>query len=186
MRRFVVGFFAVIGLAVVSLTVLVIAVWYFAAPSKPQLAEANILTLDLTKALPEGASGDGIERAFLGEQTTLRDVLDGLERAGTDPRVRGVIAHVGGGALGTAQVQELRDAVATFRSKGKFAIAQANSFGEFGSGTRDYYLATAFDQVWLQPFGDVGLIGLRVETPFFHDALEKLGVQPRFEHRSEY
>ena len=48
----------------------------------------------------------------------------------------------------------MRDAIAAFRAKGKFAIAFADRFGEFGAGTRPYYLATAFGQIWLQPMGD--------------------------------
>ena len=74
------------------------------------------------------------------------------------------------------RLQELRDAIAAFRAKGKFALAFADSFGEFGPGTRAYYLGSAFDEIWLQPLGEVGLIGLRVETPFFRGALDKLGI----------
>ena len=58
-------------------------------------------------------------------------------------------------------MQEVRDAIQAFRAKGKFALAFSESFGEFGPGTRPYYLATAFDEIWVQPLGSVGLIGLR-------------------------
>ena len=75
-----------------------------------------------------------------------------------------LLARVGDDALGLAKIQEVRDAVAAFRSKGKLAIAFADSFGEFGPGTRPYYLATAFDEIWLQPMGNVGLTGLYAEV----------------------
>ena len=61
----------------------------------------------------------------------------------------------------------MRDAIAAFRAKGKFAIAFADSFGEFGAGTRPYYLATAFDQIWLQPMGSLGLTGLYADIHLF-------------------
>ncbi|HEX7966834.1 MAG TPA: S49 family peptidase, partial [Stellaceae bacterium] len=186
MRRIIVGFFALIGLFVFGLFALAIVLWLWAAPGETRLAQANILTLDLTRALTEEPSDDGIERVLLGERPSLRDVLDGLERAGDDPRIKGLVARVGEGQLGTAQAQELRDAIAAFRAKGKFTLGHADSFGEFGSGTRAYYLASAFDELWLQPFGEVGLVGLRVETPFFRGTLDKLGLQPRFDHREEY
>ncbi len=185
MRRFIVGFFALIGLLVVVLIAFGVGLWLIAAPGEPALGEANILTFDLTAPLPEDG-GDGIERALLGEQTTLRDVLDGLERASEDARVKGIVVRVGDGTFGTAQVQELRDAVAAFRAKGKFAIAYADSFGELGSGMRGYYLATAFEQIWLQPYGDVGITGIRVEIPFLRGTLDTLGIAPRFDHREEY
>jgi protease-4 len=187
MRRFIVGFFAVIGfLSFLIFVLLGLGLWFLAAPGEKPLADNSILTLDFSKPLAEGAAEDGIERVFLGGQSTLRDVLDGIERAQDDPRVKGVLARIGDTELGTAQAQELRDALAPFRAKGKFALAYADSFGEVGSGMRSYYLATAFDEIWLQPVGEVGLVGMRVEMPFFRGTLDMLGVAPRFEHRSEY
>ena len=186
MRRVIVGFFASIGVFVVSLVLLGVGFWFFVAPHEKPLADTDVLQIDLTQPLPEGASDGGIERLLVGERTTLRDVLDAVERGENDPRVKGLVARLGGGSLGTAEVQELRDAVARFRAKGKFAFGYADSFGELGSGTRGYYLASAFDQLWLQPVGGVGLIGLRVEVPFFRGTLDKLGIEPRFDHREEF
>src|SRR5207253_1756104 len=106
--------------------------------------------------------------------------------AAGDPRVQVLLARVGDDELGLGKIQELRDAVAAFRSRGKFALAYADSFGEFGPGTRPYYLATAFDEIWLQPMGNVGLTGLYAEVPFFRGTLDLLGVVPEFDHREEY
>jgi len=97
-----------------------------------------------------------------------------------------LLAHVGDDELGLAKIQELRDAIAGFRAKGKTALAFADSFGEFGPGTRPYYLATAFDEIWLQPMGNVGLTGLYTEVPFFKGTLDLLGVAPQFDHREEF
>lgn len=47
-------------------------------------------------------------------------------------------------------------------------------------GTGDYYFATAFDKVYLQPSGMVGLIGLHSETYFFKNLLAKIGITPQF------
>ena len=186
MRRIIVGFFAIIGFLVVALLALGIGLWMFAAPREKPLAERNVLLVDLTQSLPGGAPEDGIERVLLGQQTSLRDVLDAIERAGSDPRIGGILARLGAGSLGTAETQEVRDALAAFRAKGKFAFGYADSFGELGSGMRSYYLATAFDEIWLQPVGELGIAGLRVEMPFFRGTLDKLGVAPRFDHREEF
>ena len=116
----------------------------------------------------------------------MRDFLDALERAGDDPRVKSLFLQLGDDSLALAKTQEVRDAIRAFRAKGKVAIAFADTFGEGGPGTRPYYLATACDEIWLQPLGEVGLTGLRSETPFFRGALDMLGVAASFEHRSEY
>jgi protease-4 len=186
MRRFVLGLFALIGiLTVIAFIGGGVAVWRISA-SQPSLPQSIVLNAELGSGLAKGAGQDRLSELVFGGKETLRDVLDALERAGNDPRVKGLYARLGGDALGLATCQELRDAIAAFRAKGKFAIAFTDSFGEAGPGTRPYYLATAFDEIWLQPLGSLGLVGLRSETPFFRGALDRLGIIASFAHREEY
>jgi protease IV len=186
MRRFIVGFFALIGLAAVLFLVAVLIVVGGLRPSVTPLPGNIILTADLTKGLPEGSSEDPLSRLLLGSKTTLRDFVDAIEAASNDSRVKVLLARVGDDELGLAKIQEVRDAIAAFRAKGKLALAFGDSFGEFGPGTRPYYLATAFDEIWLQPMGDVGLTGLYVDSPFLKGTLDILGIVPEFDHREEY
>ncbi len=186
MRRLVVGFFAVIGFAAVLLVAGVLLVIGGLKPSVTPLPGNIVLTADLTRELPEGSGEDPLLRLLAGNKPTMRDVLDAIEAAGGDPRVKVLLARVGDDELGLAKVQEIRDTIAAFRAKGKLALAFADSFGEFGPGTRPYYLATAFDEIWLQPMGNVGLTGLHAESPFFKGTLDLLGVVPEFDHREQY
>src|SRR5947209_10634943 len=185
MRRFVLGLFALIGI-VVALAIVGagVAVWRIAA-SKPTLPASMILTADFSGGLVEG-SQNALSELVVGRKSTLRGFLDALERAAEDPRVKGLYAHIDGDSLGVAKTQEVRDAIAAFRGKGKFAIAFSESFGEFGGGTRPYYLATAFEEIWLQALGAVGLIGRHAETPFLRGTLDKLGIEASFARRAEY
>jgi protease-4 len=144
-----------------------------------------ILELDLTDGLVETAPADPLTAILSMRRTHLRDVLDGLRRARGDSRVRALIVKIGSG-VGLAMAQELRDAVRAFREAGKPTVAWAETFGETGHGTVPYYLATAFERIYVQPSGDVGLTGVSLEEPFFKDALEKAGVSPRFAKRHEY
>jgi len=186
MRRFIVGFFAVIGIFVSVIVVALVALAIWGSSASVPVAEGTVLGLDLTEGLSDVAPREGLA-ALLGEsKPTLRDMLDAIEGAGDDPKVKGVFARVGGDDIPTAQAQEVRDAIAAFRAKGKFAIAYADTIGEFGAGTHAYYLAAGFDEIWLQPQGIVGLSGLRTEAPFFRGLLDKLGIVPSFDHREEY
>ena len=186
MRRLLVGFFAVIGF----FTVLLLAGGLLAVSglrsSVTPLPANIILTADLTRECPEGATEDPLRRLVFGARPTLRDALDAVEAAGDDARVKVLLARVGEDGLGLANVQEIRDAVANFRAKGKLALAFADSFGEFGPGTRPYYLASAFDEIWLQPLGNVGLTGLYTDTPFLKGTFDILGIVPEFDHREQY
>jgi len=184
--RFVLWFFALFGV----LAILIVAVGIYAgirlSNKKPEVAETTILRFDFERPQTEKASA-GIADALLGDhKISFADTIDAIRRAADDGRVRGLVARTGEVSLGLAQVQELRDAIAAFRAKGKFAYAYADSFGDLGGGTRAYYLSSAFDEIWLQPVGSVGLTGVAAELPFFKGTLDKLGITASFDRRAEY
>ncbi len=184
--RFIIGLLAVIGgLAVIAFLVTVIS-FIAVAPSRKSIPEKVILEVDFEKPLVEYVSDDPLARALLREVTTVRDVVEALERASADERVIGLVARVGSGGMGLAVIQEIRDVVMRFAESGKFTVAYSETFGEFGPGNGAYYLATAFDEIYLQPSGDLNLTGLMYETPFLRGTLDKLHAEPRMDHREEY
>lgn len=144
------------------------------------------LELDLTEGVAEEPPGDPLSAALSMRRPKLPDVLDGLRRARDDEQVRAVVAKVGGRRIGLATVQELRGAIADFSRAGKLAVAWAETFGDFSPGNVPYYLATAFDRVYLQPSGDLGLTGIRLEQWFYRGAAEKLGLDYQVGKRQEY
>src|ERR1700759_2257586 len=145
-----------------------------------------ILELDLTQGIAEGPPADPLNALLSRHKVRLSDVLDGLRRASEDDRVQGLIAKVGGQPLGLATVQELREAIGKFRAAGKLAYVWAETFGEFGQGNSPYYLATAFDRIYLQPSGSLGLTGVVVERVFLRSALDKAGISFEAGQRHEY
>ncbi|MFF0864634.1 signal peptide peptidase SppA [Nonomuraea sp. NPDC003560] len=145
-----------------------------------------VLELDLTEGLTEGPPSDPVAAVLSMRKTRLSDVLSGLRRAGRDSRVKALVVKLGGNPMGLAMVQELREAVTRFRASGKLTVAYAETFGEFSGGTVPYYLATAFERVYLQPSGDVGLTGVAMEQRFLKGALTKLGVAVEAGQRHEY
>jgi len=189
MRRFVVRLFAVVGviafvgfLALVALTLTLVKYARTAAP----LPQSIVLTANLTGGLADKPDPDPMSRLLFDEKDTLRDFVDAVDRAADDPRVKSLYIELGDDTLGLAKTEQIRDTIARFRAKGKFAVAFADTFGEGGPGTRPYYLATACNEIWLQPLGEVGLTGLRSETPFVKGLLDKLGIAADFEHREEF
>ena len=145
-----------------------------------------ILELDLSDGLGEERPADPVSAVLARRRLVLADVLDGLRRARNDQRVKALIAKVGGRPIGLAMVQELRRAIEEFRDAGKLTVAWAESFGEFSAGNVPYYLATAFETIYLQPSGDLGLTGVAVERRFFRDAMDRLGVEFQVAKRHEY
>jgi protease-4 len=186
LRKIVVGLLAIIGGLVVA--VIVAGLWLGSLGPKPKPVPIKdvVLTLELGAPIHDRSGGGPLPFGPFGHATTLRDIVAGLEAAAGDNRVKGLVAHVGSGPLNMAYAQEIRDAVKAFRAKGKFAVAFAETFGEAGDGNTHYYLATAFEEIWLQPSGDVNLVGFSLEQPYMVDTLNFIGVTAQLDQRQEY
>ena len=144
-----------------------------------------LLELDLVEAPAAPTKGDLLDRLGRRSHHLLRPTLRALHEAADDPRVVGLIAKVGG-RLPWAVMQELRRGVQAFAATGKPTVAWAESFGEEAGDMTAYVLATACDEIWLQPGGQLGLLGVGVEVTFVRGALDLLGVEPQLEQRYEY
>jgi protease-4 len=152
------------------------------------VSRGTILELDLENPVAEVApSGPEALLAMGGGRTqSLREVVETIRRAASDDRVAALYVRSGRALSGLGQVQELRDAVLDFRAAGKRAVVFSETFGESSTGNGSYYLATAFDEIALQPSGELNLTGLMASVTFLRSTFEKLGLVPRFDHRREY
>lgn len=177
--------FSVVGLITCALLAAALIVVMFRCASGEEVPDKTVLELDLRGSLVENASGDTLSQLLGGDGMTLRQAVDALDRAADDKRVGAVVAHVGRG-YGLAQTQELRDAVLRFRKSGKKTFAFAESFGEFGTGNSAFYLASAFDSVWLQPSGELGMTGLMSSAMFVKGSFELFDVEFEGGKRREY
>ena len=184
MRRYLVGLFATIGVLTLLLAtggVALLASNPFAAGPLPR---SMVLSLDLRTVPPEATSSDLLHGGLFRSSRDLVDVVQLLWQAADDPRVIGLFVEIGDNQAGLARVQELRQAIASFRGKGKFAVGFAESLGSGGTHVSDYYLASALEQIWLQPSGGFAVAGLAIETPFIKNGLDRLGHQVEKAHCS--
>src|SRR5215468_9361349 len=186
MKGLLIRLLAMVGALVMVIALAGLAFLGLRRAVKSRVPSHTVLELNLEGGLLERVPDDPIAQLTLRRRPTLRTVVDALERAADDPKVVGLVATLGAGPLGGAQTQEIRDAVLAFRAKKKTAVAFAETFGEFGPGNGAYYLASAFDEIYLQPSGDIGLTGLMAQSPFLRGTLDKLGLVPRMDHRYEY
>ena len=180
-----VGILAVTGLLSLSLvaTLIWLAVQY--RPATPELPKQAILEMHLAGGLPENRDG-GLAAELFETGPSLRDVLDAFEVAGDDATVKAVYIDLSGGSMPMAQAQELRGAIKRFRDTGKPVLVFADSYDGIGGRGSGYYLATAADEVWLQPSGDININGFALSMPFAREALAKIGVEARFDQREEF
>ncbi len=151
-----------------------------------RVPRGTVLELDLDRGVVESHGSDPISKAATIGALLARDVVDALDRAAIDNRVEAVVARIGNGRIELGHAQEIRDALERFRASGKKAVAFAEAFGESGPATIDYYLASAFSEIHLMPYGEAAITGLLAKGRFVHGLLEKLGVVVELDHREEY
>jgi protease-4 len=186
MRRFIVGLLATIG-TVTVLSIAGIVVFLTTGPLAPKsLPDSMVLSLDLRRVPSDGGSGGGVLGSLLHDRQDLVETVQLIWQAADDPRVVGLFVEIGDDNAGLGRVQELRQAIARFRGKGKFAVGFAEGLGGNGDHFADYYLASSLDRIWLQPSGGFAVMGLAVESPFLRGGLDKLGIAVEGGKRWEY
>ena len=118
--------------------------------------------------------------AVSGERGLIRmlERLDRAEQAG--PRSI-ILVDARGAKLGWASLQELRGALVRIRNAGGHVFAYLED-----ANLKEYYLASAAEQVYLHPAGELATFGLAAATLYFKGALDKLGVQAEGLHIAEY
>ncbi|HRN61184.1 MAG TPA: signal peptide peptidase SppA [Luteimonas sp.] len=139
--------------------------------------------------LVEQYTSDPISRSFqssLGqgpEEVQLRDVLKVLASAKDDDRIERVLLRVDRmDFTGFAAIREIGVAIQELRESGKQVVA----FGErFSQG--QYLLAAQADEIYLDPQGEVMLLGLTGYRQFYREGLQdKLGIDIHLFKVGEY
>lgn len=141
-----------------------------------------VLTADLRASLPDSATRPALPLA--NRPVTLMDLIFALDAAGKDGRIKGILIKLGGNGVSLSQAEELSTALARFKSHGKFVLAQATAFN--GPGMGDYLLATAADQIWVQPKSNFGVSGAGAGEIFLKGLLDKIKATPQMAKRAEY
>jgi len=193
MKKFLTRLFAVLGViatAIVGLTALLVWSWLGKVQEEPQTPDNMILTLDFSSPVIEKPNDFkfSLPRMMYAEDdaTPLATIVRALEHAARDPKVKGVIANFGSERPTLVHAQEIAIALDKFRASGKFSYVFAPTYGDFTQGGSLYYLASRFENIWLQPVGAVALTPLAIEAPFGKTALGKFGVTTDFMRREEY
>lgn len=154
---------------------------------KPELPDDAVLVIRPAGALVEQARiEDPFEllspAASRVSQTSLRNLLDAVNAARDDDRIKALVIETDDlAAGGLSKLSELRAAIEAFKTSGKPVLARGERFSQ-----GQYYLASVADEVHLSPDGFLLLRGLARYVTYFKDALDKLGVQVHVFRVGEY
>jgi protease IV len=181
MKKFLIGILTGLILAVLTGLVFVFSALRL-SERRPTVPDGATLILNLDDDIPEKQPVQ-IPLPFVGssDTVTVLDAWHGLRSAATDGRIKAVIVETGRIGAGWGKVQELREGLAAFKRSGKPLVAVMRS-----PRSREYYLATAADRIYMSPEDLFDVKGLRAEVMYLKNALSKIGVAVEIEHRGKY
>ncbi|HYE64925.1 MAG TPA: signal peptide peptidase SppA [Pyrinomonadaceae bacterium] len=172
------------GLLIALMLVVVICIaLIFAAvrESAPKIRDNSVLALKVSGSLPDYVPDDPVRRLFGADEQSLTNLLTQIKKAKVDKRIGAILLEIDISGAGWGKADELREAIADFRTSGKPAFA----YMEFGMN-KEYYIATACDRIYVAPPGDLFINGFAAEAMFFRGSLDKLGIYPDFYQIGKY
>ncbi|MEL6440215.1 MAG: signal peptide peptidase SppA [Cyanobacteria bacterium J06621_8] len=140
------------------------------------IKDQSVLVFDLSTQIRDSKPPANLAQALSGQKReiiTLRQVLQSLDKATKDDRIKAILldGRKGSSSNGYATMAEVRGALAKFQAADKKIIAYDVTLSE-----REYYLASLADEVIVNPMGMMELNGLSSNQMFLRGALEKYGV----------
>ena len=143
---------------------------------EPTVRSGSVLKLPLSGPLYEQEPDQPLAGAF-GDPglMTVREVTQALKKAAADDRISAVWLQPQGLFTDWAQLETVRRALHTFKDSDKPLLATA---GPNGFSERDYFLATAADEIYAPPEAGFEFDGFYIAVQFYAQMLDKLDITP--------
>lgn len=171
-------FATVTGLIVIALlcgVMSVVTIVSMVGASTPKIPEKCVLVVHLEGQMEERSEDNPLAKVLgtKAETIGLDQLLRAIDKAKSEDKVRGIYLQAGllGGAS-PAMLQELRQKLADFKKTGKFIIAYGDAYTQGA-----YYVCSVADEVVINPQGVIDWKGLAMQTIYYKDLLDKVGVK---------
>jgi protease-4 len=138
------------------------------------IEENSVIELDLSKVTLDYAGKTSYKdfNYFEADHDGVTDILNAIEAAKNDDKIKGISILNNQSQLGLAQMKSVRDKLEEFKKTGKFVYAYANYYSQ-----GEYYLNSVANKVYLNPVGEVDFKGLSAEILYLKELQEKSGVK---------
>ncbi|KGN78644.1 hypothetical protein HW49_08320 [Porphyromonadaceae bacterium COT-184 OH4590] len=105
-------------------------------------------------------------------QIALDKIMEGIDKAATNDKIKGIYIKVDNFSASFASLQEIYGGLKKFKETGKFIVVYSDYYGN-GS----YYLSSIADKVYMNPQGTLALTGINISSMFFKGLLDKVGIE---------
>lgn len=173
-------FASCLGSALMLIFVMIITIWMVGSSSKKtvNVKPKTVLYMNLDYEIPERTTEQDFTSTLLGfrdsntDMSGLNDIIENIDYAKNDPNISGIFLELSSVGTSTANIEELRHHIASFRESGKFVITYSETMAQ-----NAYYLATAGDEIYLNPDGMLDIHGMASQVMFYKNLLDKLDIE---------
>ena len=168
---------SVVVVVLLFIGIISIAISALDSDKEAKVKANSILKITLSKPIVERASDNPFENLSITNmdpetEIEFKSILDNIEKAKKDDRIKGIYLNVPFVNAGISQTEEIRNKLLDFKTTGKFIISYAENYSQNG-----YYLSSVADEIFLNPEGIFELKGLSAQIIFFKELLEKLDIE---------
>ncbi len=160
---FVIGIFIVIGMAASGMS------------KSSSYTDNTILKLTLEDIIPEKSENVAQSSNIFSQAPDaigLQKILDLLDAAAKDSKIKGILLENNGVATGQATLLSIMQGLEKFKESGKFIYSYADMHSQ-----SSYLLCSVADSMFLNPQGGVDLRGYGASVPFLKGMLDKVGIE---------
>ena len=154
--------------------ILILASSALSGDQKPSIKDNSILTLDFKTNIIDSPTEDQDELFAFSDKPKIiliYDMLEAIKKAKTDDKIKGISLETDGMRAGITQIDDIRAALADFKTSGKFVYAYGNVVSQSA-----YYLGSIADQYFLNPAGGIDLKGMSTEVLYMKNFADKYGI----------
>lgn len=171
------GAWLAIVMSGLCLVLVIFGIAAIAMGGRVNIEKDSVLKIDLSGELVErfDASTLGVMEIIQGAGDNVQSVetiVAALREAKDNNNVKAVYLDCGQLASAPASADAVREALVDFKSSGKKVYAYADQYSQSA-----YFIATAADEICVNPVGSVDLHGLGGESLFYKDLFDKIGVE---------
>ena len=139
-------------------------------PGDVMFLKINGEVTEIPSALP--FSFDPMSGFQMAQDHSLRSYLNAIAIAKVDPNIVGIYLNTDGMSASPASYEAIHDALADFRTSGKWVIAYNDSYS-----LGQYYVSSVADSLFVNTIGTVALDGLTSTRLYPKALLDKLGIE---------
>ena len=173
-------FASCLGSALMLIILFIILLWTIGSSSQNTVTvkPKSVLYMDLSYNIPERTSNDNLS-SVLGslqnknaDMSGMNDIIANIDYAKNDPNISGIFLEMSSVGTSPANIEEIRNHIISFRESGKFVITYSETMAQ-----NAYYLATAGNEIYINPDGMLDIHGMASQIMFFKHLLDKLDIE---------